>query len=180
MDASIRLIESRSAFLFAMKQIDPNQIESPEQQERRARRRLRPKPLIICALIVGAIVLVVPAGGPWMSQEAFISAMGRIVSENLFVNLITHFVLVFVYAWIVASCIYSFRTAGGIALGTVLGLPLYGINYLFFAVMLGYTSNELHVAIAHLVFCLLFSAAYKAAAVPPPRWRATGEPVETE
>ena len=63
--------------------------------------------------------------------------------------------------------------------GAALSLPLYGLNYVIFAAFLRYTSNELHVFIAHLVFCLFFSAAYKAGAVPRPRWRATGKPVES-
>jgi hypothetical protein len=161
-----------------LKQIDPRKIESPEEQERRARQRIRPKPMVICALVVGAVVFVVPAGGPWMSQEGFISAMGRLLTSNPFVNLLGQFVLVLLYGWLVAASIYRFRTLGGIVLGAMLSLALYGLNYFIFVALLQYKSNELHVFLAHLTFCLFFSAAYKAASVPRPRWKDTGKPVE--
>lgn len=92
-----------------MKQIDPNQIESPENQERRARERLRVKLVITCAPIIGVIIFAVPAGGPWMSHEAFISAMGRLISHNWLINLIGHFVLALVYGFATAWSIYRFR-----------------------------------------------------------------------
>ena len=160
-----------------MEMINPQDIESPEKLEARARSRLRPKPMVWCALIVGAIVLVVPSGGPWMSQEGFISAMARLLSHSFLLNLLGHFVMALVYGWIVASCIYRLNTAMGIVVGTALSIPLYGLNYLIFAAILRYTSSELHVFLAHLEFCLFFSAAYKAASVPRPRWKGTGKPV---
>ena len=113
-----------------------------------------------------------------MSQEGFISAMGRLITGNPFVNLLGQLVLVLVYGWLVAASIYRFRTTGGIVLGAVLSLPLYGLNYIIFVALLQYKSNELHVFLAHLTFCLFFSAAYKAASVPRPRWKDTGKPVE--
>jgi hypothetical protein len=161
-----------------LKQIDPRKIESPEEQERRARQRIRPKPMVICALVVGAVVFVIPAGGPWMSQEGFISAMGRLLTSNPFVNLLGQFVLALLYGWLVAASIYRFRTLGGIVLGAILSIALYGLNYFIFVALLQYKSNELHVFLAHLTFCLFFSAAYKAASVPRPRWKDTGKPVE--
>jgi hypothetical protein len=161
-----------------MRQIDPGEIESPEEQEVRARRRLRPKAMLICALIVGVIIFVVPSGGPWMSQEGFISAMGRLLAKSVWVNVVVHFILALIYGWIVAACIYSLKTAGGIVAGAAISLPLYGINYLIFASLLRYHSSELHVFLAHFTFCLFFAAAYKAASVPAPRWKATGQPVE--
>lgn len=160
-----------------MKQIKPEEIESPEEQERRSRTGLQPKPLVLCALVVAVIVLFVPAGGPWMSQEGFISAMGRLLSHNLIMNLIGHFLLCLVYGWIVGFWIYGLGTGSGILLGALISLPLYGLNYLIFAALLRYSSNELHVFLAHLVFCLFFSAAYKAASVPRPRLKRTGQPL---
>ena len=160
-----------------MKQIDPNAIESPEQQEQRARQRLRPKPLVSCALIVGVIVLFF-GGVPWAQQESMISAMSRLVSKNFVINIIGHFALALIYGWIVAGCIYRFPAGPAIGLGAAIGLGLYGLNYAIFGVALGFSSNELHVGLTHVVFCLFFSAAYKAAAVPRPRWKQSGRPVE--
>jgi len=106
-----------------VKQIDPNKIESPEQQEARARERLRQKPMFVYALIVGAIVLVFPAG-PWMSHEAFITAMGRILSKSWIVNIILHFTFATVYGAIIAAVIYRFRVAGALCFGVLIGAGL--------------------------------------------------------
>src|SRR4051812_22409844 len=148
-----------------MKTIDPGQIESPEQQELRARARLRQKPMFVCALIVGAIVLVFPAG-PWMSHEASITAMGRILSKSWIVNIILHFTFAIVYGAIIAGVIYRFRVPGALCFGVLIGGLLYAANYVLFALALGYSSNELHVCIEHIVFGLFFAAAYKGASVP--------------
>jgi hypothetical protein len=143
--------------------------ESSEQQERRARRRLRLKPLVTAALIAGAITFFFPAGGPWMSTEAGLAAMGRIISPNWLVDILGQVVLSFAYGAIIAGAIYSLSTGGGIVLGTFLGLPIYAANWLIFRQLFGFPANELHAAIAHLLFALFFSVIYRAAAVPPPR-----------
>jgi len=163
-----------------VKQIDPSQIESPEDQDRRARQMLNVKPVISCAAIIGAIIFVVPAGGPWMSQEAFISAMGRLVSHSWLVNFVGHFVLALVYGALTASIIYRFRLGPALIVSALVGLGLYAVNYGLFAALLGYTSSEVHVGIEHVVFCVLYAAIYKAASVPRPRWKATGKPVEVK
>ena len=162
-----------------LKQIDPSQIESPEQQEARAQEHLRPKSMFVCALIIGAIVLVFPAG-PWMSHEAFITAMGRLLSKNWIVNIISHFTLALLYGATIAAVIYRFRVAAALCFGAVIGAGLYLVNYVLFALALRYSSNELHVFIEHIVFGLFFAAAYKAASVPRPRWKGTGRPVVAE
>ena len=136
--------------------------------------------MINCAAIIGAIVFVIPAGGPWMSQEAFISAMGRLASHNWLVNVVLHFVLAFAYGAVTASIIYRFRLGPALLLSVLAGLGLYAVNYAVFAALLGYNSSELHVGIEHVVFCVLYAALYKAASVPPPRWKATGEPVRVK
>ena len=110
--------------------------------------------MLLCALVVGAIVLFAPSGGPWMSQEGFISAMGLLLTKNIAINLLFHFVLVLAYGWIVATAIYRLKTAAAIVLGTALSLPLFGLNYLIFVFLLRYQSSELHVFLAHLEFCL--------------------------
>ncbi|MFL6583630.1 MAG: hypothetical protein ACJ8KU_03835 [Chthoniobacterales bacterium] len=170
--ADLALIPSncttRIVSLFAMKLQDPAQFESERQQERRARQRVRPKALFYSALIAGAIVFVLPAG-PWMSHESMFAAMGRAMIPNAIADLAIHLVMAFVYGWLIALCIYSLPLAGGLMLGPVLGLALYGLNYLVFGAVGRMQSNELHVAIAHFLFGLFFAVAYRAMAVPPPR-----------
>jgi hypothetical protein len=152
-----------------MKMLRPDQVESDASVERRARRRLSGPALLKAALLAGLFVYIVPSGGPWMSQEAFTNVMGRILHPNFLVDLIAHFLLALLYAWTVASCIYSLPTGAGIPLGIGLAVPLWGINYVLFAVMGGYSANELHTFIAHIEFCLFFSVAYRALAVPRPK-----------
>ena len=136
--------------------------------------------MFVCALIIGAIVLVFPVAGPWMSHESFITAMGRMLSKSWIINIILHFTLAMVYGVIIAAVIYRFRLAAALCFGALLGAALYLANYLLFALALGYSSNELHVFIQHIVFGLFFAAAYKGASVPRPRWKATGRPVAAE
>jgi hypothetical protein len=152
-----------------MKMLDKDQVESEESVERRARSRLRPGAVIKAALLAGLFVYVVPAGGPWMSQEAFTNVMGRVVSTIFIVDLIGHFLLALLYGWVLGACIFRPPTAGGIILGTALAGPLWGLNFLIFAFVAGIPGNELHTLIAHLEFGLCFSVAYRALAVPRPR-----------
>jgi hypothetical protein len=152
-----------------MKMLDNEQVESEESVERRARRRLHPGALVKAALLAGLFVYIVPSGGPWMSQEAFTNVMGRGTGGNFFFSLIWHFLLALVYGWILGASIYRPPTAGGIILGTCLAVPLWGLNYLIFAFAGGMAANELHTLLAHIEFCLFFSVAYRALAVPRPR-----------
>lgn len=161
-----------------MKMLKEEQLESPEQQEERAQRALNGKALLKAALLAGLFVLVVPAGGPWMSNEAFTSAMGRHITHLAVVDAILHFVFAFGYGALIAACIYRVSTGSGIFLGTGLFVPLALLNYLFFGLSGIAPGNELHIGIGHFVFCLVFSVAYKAFAVPRRR-TADGRPVRT-
>jgi hypothetical protein len=60
-----------------MKMEKREDFETFDQQEKRARKRLRSKALMKAAVLAGVIVFIVPAGGPWMSAEAFTSVMGQ-------------------------------------------------------------------------------------------------------
>jgi hypothetical protein len=144
-------------------------LESGEEQEENSRRRLRWKPIITAALIAGVLTFLIPGGGPWISTETGLAAMGRILSPNWVVDILGQLVLSLAYGMIIASAIYSLSTGGGIVLGTLLGVPLYAVNWLVFRQLLGFPANELHAGITHLVFALFFSVVYRAAAVPPPR-----------
>ncbi len=55
---------------------------------------------------------------------------------------------------------------GGIVLGTLLGLPVYAVNWLVFRELLRFRANELHAGITHVVFVFFFSVVYRAAAAP--------------
>jgi hypothetical protein len=143
-------------------------METFEQQEQRARQRVRGKALIKAALIAGTITFFLP-GGPWMSYESGIATMGRVITNTVWIAAVSQLVLSLLYGAAIASLIYSLPLVVGIVSGALLGLPLYGLNYIFLRSSLGASGNEVHAAIAHLMFCLLFSAMYRAMAVPPPR-----------
>jgi hypothetical protein len=152
-----------------MKMLKPEQVESDESVERRARRRLSGAALVKAWLLAALLVYIVPSGGPWMSHEAFTNVMGRVMSPAFLVDLIGHFMLAFLYGWIVATVVYQLPTGPGIALGVALAVPLWGLNYLVFGFLGGIRGNELHTFLAHFEFCLFFSITYRAFAVPRPR-----------
>jgi hypothetical protein len=143
-------------------------METFEQQEKRARRRIRPAALVKAALIAGLITFVVP-GGPWMSYESGIAVMGRVLSESVWISALWQVAFALAYGWAIAALIYSTSTLTGIVLGALMSIPLYAVNCLVARSGMGAAGNEVHAAIAHFMFCLLFSAIYRAMAVSAPR-----------
>jgi hypothetical protein len=152
-----------------MKMEDASKWETFEEQEERARQALSVGALIKAAILAALLVNVTPAGGPWMSQEAFTNAMARVLTDSLLFNLVAHLVLAGIYGTVIAMFIYRPPTPLGILLGVAFVFPLYLLNYAIFVLGAGDDSNEIHVAIAHLLFCLYFSVSYRALAVPKPR-----------
>ena len=153
-------------------------IESFDEQEARAQRRLSVGALVKAALLAGVLVFVVPAGGPWMSQEAFVNVMGRGMGNHPLPALLGHFTLTLLYGWIIGMCIFSQPLAAGILFGALMALPLYGLNYVLLAAGAGFRANEIHVGIAHFMFCLFFSVAYRGLAVQRPRRKDGSEPAK--
>jgi hypothetical protein len=151
-----------------MKMEDASKLESFEEQEERARQAHNPGALVKAALLAALLVNVTPAGGPWMSQEAFTNAMARVLTDSFMFNLVAHLILAFVYGTIISLFIYRPPTPLGILLGTALAFPLYLVNHAVFVLGARDDSNEVHVALAHLLFCLYFSVAYRALAIPKP------------
>jgi hypothetical protein len=153
-----------------MKMEKREDFESFEEQERRAQQQLNAGALVKAALLAGLFVFAVPAG-PWMSQESLVNVMGRGMGNQPILAFFGHFTVVFIYAWIIALCIYRLPLGAGLGFGSLLALPLWGLNYVVFAAGAGFRANEVHAAIAHFMFCLFFSVAYRALAVPKPMRR---------
>lgn len=147
---------------------DPSTFEPPEEQEKRGRQELRPKAMFYSAIVAGLIVWVVPAG-PWMSQESLFTAFGRSVIGNASADLLLHMGLAIFYGWLVTLCIYRLNLGMSVLIGTGVACLLYVLNYIVFAAIGRIQSNELHVFLAHALFGLFFSVAYRAWAVPRPR-----------
>ena len=158
---------------IAMKMEKRENVESFEQLEERAQQRLRPGPLIKAALRAGVLVFIVPAG-PWMSHESLVNIMGRGMGTNAIAAVVGHFLLALLYGWIIAMCIFRPPLGAAILFGALLAAPLCGLNYLILALGAGFRGNELHVGIAHFMFCLFFSVAYRAMAVPRARRKEGG------
>ena len=156
-----------------MKMEKRENFESFEEQERRAQQELSVGALVKAALLAGILIFVVPAG-PWMSQESMVNVMGRGMGTQAVIAFVGHFTLAFIYAWIIALCIFRLPLGGGVGFGALLALPLWAVNYVVFVAGAGFQGNEIHAAIAHFMFCLFFSVAYRGLAVPRPR-RKDGE-----
>ena len=159
-----------------MKMEKRENFESFEEQERRAQQELNVAALVKAAAIAGLAVFVVPAG-PWMSSEMMTNVMGRGMGTQAVIAFFLHSALAFLYAWIIALCIYRLPLGAGVGFGALLALPLWAVNYAVFAAGAGFQANEVHAAIAHFMFCLFFSVAYRGMAVPRPlRKDGGGEP----
>ena len=144
-----------------------------EEQERRAQQELNVGALVKATLLAGILIFVVPAG-PWMSQESMVNVMGRGMGNQAVIAFVAHFALAFIYAWIIALCIYRLPLGAAVGFGALLAVPLWAVNYAVFVAGAGLQANEVHAAIAHFMFCLFFSVAYRGLAVPRPR-RKDGE-----
>lgn len=139
-----------------------------KEQEKAARSRLSPSAVLKAAMVAGLITFFVP-GGPWMSYEAGFAAMGRAVSESWLVASLWQAAFSLAYGWAIAAVIYSLSLMMGIVVGALMSVPLYAVNTVVISAGMGVQSNEVHAGIAHFMFCLLFSAIYRAMAVPMPR-----------
>lgn len=137
-----------------------------ERQERRARSRMSGSALIKAALISGLLVFILPGGGPWMSTESGIAVMGRILTDHWFSAALLQVVFSLTYGAVLAFTIYRMQLFFGILAGIAMSVPLYVANSMFIPAMTSTPSNEVHVGLAHFAFCLLFSAQYRAMAVP--------------
>jgi hypothetical protein len=122
--------------------------------------------VIKASLLAGLFVFILPAGGPWMSAETGIASMGRVLTLNPFVAAAFHVVIAFAYGAAIAMLIFSQRLGLSILLGVLMSFPLYAANFVVIRAGSQIPGNELHVVISHVVFCLLFSALYRAFAVP--------------
>jgi hypothetical protein len=144
-------------------------METFEQQEKRARQRLRPAAVVKAALVAGLITFLLPGGGPWMSFDSGIASMGRVMSTSVWIAAAWQVALALAYGWTIAALTFSMSTLAGIVVGALMSIPLYAVNHMVIRNSFGILGNEVHAGIAHFMFCLLFAAIYRAMAVPAPR-----------
>ena len=145
-----------------------------DEQEAESRHALNWKAVIYSGLIVGVLFLAVPRGSPWNSIGLPSHAMGRPLfggdtAHEMVVTGIVQMIMAFCYAFIVAAVTYWMRTMPAIFTGGVVGLALYGINFLIFRFLPIQVppANEATVALTHIAFCMIVAGAYKGWAARP-------------
>lgn len=148
--------------------------ELHDRQERSAQHHVRWLKAFYTSLVIGAIFLMLPRAVPWFSSGLPETAMGRPIGaihnfrmEPFFVIGLIHMLLAVCYGYILAALIFRFEVRLAIFIGAVVGLALYALNFGLFRILLGAPpANEIAVAMTHIFFSLIFSAAYKAVSVP--------------
>lgn len=146
------------------------QLESPQEQERRARRHFHARAAFRVGLIVGGWLFMFPSGGPWGSTGIFTEVMGRALGLAVWVTAILHFTLAIGYASVIGAIIYRSRLLMASIIGIGTGLALYGANFALFSLLNqpAYV-REGQALLTHLLFGLAAAIFYKAVSVPPPR-----------
>ena len=145
------------------------------EQDIRAKHHFDFKAAFYAGLVVGIIFLFVPRGIPWTSWGLPTEAMGRpLFAEDtttaMFITGVVRIVMALAYTFIIAAVIYRLRMLKAVLIGGLIGLGLYGINYLIFRFLVpnAPTRSEFAVLITHLAFCVVTAGAYKGLSIPKP------------
>lgn len=144
-------------------------METTQHQEWRSRQRIDVGAVLKAAIATGLIFFVLSGGTPWSTAGTMNAIMGRDLPFNVFLLAALHFGLAIVYMFIIAAAIYRFRTPMAVPLGIVVGMALYGINFVVYrASGILQKSPEFRPIMVHLLFALFASLIYKAMSVPKP------------
>src|SRR5688572_27517766 len=144
-------------------------METTQHQEWRSRQRIDVGAVLKTAVAAGAIFFLLSGGSPWSTAGTMNAIMGRDLPFGMFTLVGLHFLLAVVYTFIIAAGIYRFRTPMAVPLGVLVGIVLYGVNYVVYSAS-GITqkSPEFRPIMVHLMFALFASLIYKAMSVPKP------------
>ena len=144
-------------------------METPEHQEFRARQRFSSAAAVKSALFAGLVLFIMSGGGPWSTAGTMNAIMGRDVQLPIFLLALGHFLLAFIYVFVIGQVIYRLQTWTGVAAGVGVAIGHYAANALIFRGFgIGQHSPEGRTFLVHLVFGLIASGLYKAFAVPRP------------
>src|SRR5688572_3938623 len=154
-------------------------METPRQQEARARQRISLRGILAAAATAGAWTFIFSGGAPWSSAGTMNAIMGRDMPLPFLTLLLGHFAVALLYAAILGVAVYRFRLLPALLAGLACGAVLYGANLLIFRILGGQMQTaEPRAFLTHLVFCLFATLVYKAAGVPRPLPTHPGENVE--
>jgi hypothetical protein len=152
---------------------------SPSEQEHYHRAH-RWGAAIKAGLIAGVILLLFPSGNPWTSFSQGAHIMGRSITADPAVTVLSaeaipahtaHLTVSVLYALIVLGVVYRLRTWRAIVGGMITAVVLYGINFAafrFFAPELT-GKSELNVVLAHVLFGGIAAGAIRGLLRPPMR-----------
>jgi hypothetical protein len=160
-------------FPFAMSEINDLHADQPRdqgtnpdlRQELKARQQLSWPAVAKAAIAAGAVFFFLSGGTPWSTAGTMDGVMGRLLPWGLVALLITHFILAFLYSAFIGWVIYRFKTFFAIPLGTLMGLPLYAVNWAVFSTLAS-KGEETRCFLVHILFALFVSILYKALSIP--------------
>lgn len=141
--------------------------QPPPPDESPASGHFQISPAVAAGLIPGVILLILPHATPWEGLTLFTPAiMGRQVPAswgmNAFGVAVIHLALSLVYGLIVSLTVINIRELRALWVGGGVGLILYGLNLLVVSLWIpGLRSDEVPVALTHLVFGLVAAGAYR-------------------
>lgn len=144
-------------------------METTQHQEWRSRQRIDVGAVLKAALAAGVIFFLLSGGSPWSTAGTMNAVMGRDLPFGMFTLVALHFLLAVVYTFIIAVAIYRFRTPMAVPLGILVGMALYGVNFVVYSASgILQKSPEFRPIMVHLMFALFASLIYKAMSVPKP------------
>lgn len=146
-----------------------------DRQDNAAARRFDSKAAFYAGLLAGGLFFFISRGGnPWASFGWPTHVMGRPFPEGLDATAFimrTGLQLVFsvVYSYVVAAVIFKLKPALAVGVGALMGLPLYGLNYLLFQFApASAAGHEATALFTHLAFCMIVAGAYKGFSIERP------------
>lgn len=142
-------------------------METIEQQEWRSRQHLDFGAVLKSTLACGMIFFVMSGGSPWSTSGTMNMIMGRELQIPFWGLLFGHFAMSLLYTFIIAVCIYRFKSGVAVPLGVVIGFGLYLVNTLIFQTIgIEMPNKEFVTFFVHLVYALFAGLLYKAFAFP--------------
>jgi hypothetical protein len=135
-----------------------------EQQEERARSRLRPSAILATWVFVGILFQ------PWITVGPDRLA-GRYFSLMDWSSLFLHYGVMFAYCIIVGACVYRLNILLAFLAAPFIGIGLYFLNLIVTHAVASPSPNEGAIVILHIIFALFATACYKGFSVPRIRLR---------